>query len=312
MVVAIQAMETAIAKAASAGIGYAGVAHSSHFGAAGYYATLALKRDMIGVSMTNCDPCMAATGGRLPVIGTNPIAFAVPAGHERPVFLDIATSVGAVTKVMIAKAMGRQMPEGWLRDLEGRPTTDASGYPDRSVLQPIGGYKGYGLAVLVEILCGVLTGAAFLSGVKGWINESGTAADQGHAFMAIDVNALMPIAAFKARMDAMIREIKGAPRAAGVERIYLPGEMEWERREQAVRHGLQLPDYVLTNLLGLAEDVGMVNEFVPLPVGEHAASRPPEHGLNSRRCKTEGITPHRGKIPKGDESPARKNPNTGC
>jgi ureidoglycolate dehydrogenase (NAD+) len=264
MVVAIHAMETAIAKAASAGIGYAGVAHSSHFGAAGYYATLALKRDMIGLSMTNCDPCMAVTGGRLPVIGTNPIAFAVPAGHERPVFLDIATSVGAVTKVMIAKAMGRQMPEGWLRDLEGRPTTDASGYPERSVLQPIGGYKGYGLAVLVEILCGVLTGASFLGGVKGWINESGTAADQGHAFIAIDVNTLMPIATFKARMDAMIREIKGAPRAADVERIYLPGEMEWERRDQAMRHGLQLPDYVLTNLLGLAEDVGMMNEFVPL------------------------------------------------
>jgi len=264
MLVGIHAMEAAIAKAASAGIGYAGVAHSSHFGAAGYYATLALRRDMIGLSMTNCDPCMAATGGRLPVIGTNPIAFAVPAGQERPVFLDIATSVGAVTKVMIAKAMGRPMPEGWLRDLEGRPTTDASGYPDRSVLQPIGGYKGYGLAVLVEILCGVLTGASFLSGVQGWINERGIAADQGHAFIAIDVNALMPIATFKARMDAMIREIKGAPRAVGVERIYLPGEMEWERRDQALRHGLQLPDYVLTNLLGLAEDVGMVNEFVPL------------------------------------------------
>jgi LDH2 family malate/lactate/ureidoglycolate dehydrogenase len=264
MVVAIHAMETAIAKAASAGIGYVGVAHSSHFGAAGYYATLALRRDMIGLSMTNCDPCMAATGGRLPVIGTNPIAFAIPAGEERPVFLDIATSVGAVTKVMIAKAMGRSMPEGWLRDLEGRPTTDASGYPDRSVLQPIGGYKGYGLAVLVEVLCGILTGASFLSGVKGWINESGIAADQGHAFLAIDVNAIMPIDTFKARMDAMIREIKGAPKIAEGERIYLPGEMEWERRDQALRDGLQLPDYVLTNLLGLAEDVGMVNELVGL------------------------------------------------
>ena len=264
MVVAIHAMETAIAKAASSGIGYVGVAHSSHFGAAGYYATLALRRDMIGLSMTNCDPCMAATGGRLPVIGTNPIAFAIPAGEERPVFLDIATSVVAVTKVMIAKAMARPVPAGWLRDPEGRPTTDASGYPDRSVLQPIGGYKGYGLAVLVEVLCGILTGASFLSGVKGWINESGIAADQGHAFIAIDVNAIMPIDTFKARMDAMIREIKGAPKAAEVERIYLPGEMEWERRDQALRDGLQLPDYVLTNLLGLAEDVGMVNELVRL------------------------------------------------
>jgi ureidoglycolate dehydrogenase (NAD+) len=264
MVVAIHAMEVAIAKAASAGIGYAGVAHSSHFGAAGYYATLALRRDMIGLSMTNCDRCMAVTGSRLPVIGTNPIAFAIPAGEEHPVFLDVATSVGAVTKVMIAKAMGRPMPEGWLRDLEGRPTTDASGYPDRSVLQPMGGYKGYGLAVLVEVLCGILTGASFLSGVRVWLNESGIPADQGHAFIAIDVNAIMPIETFKARMDAMIREIKGAPKAPGVQRIYLPGEMEWERREQALRDGMQLPDYVLSNLLGLAEDVGMVDELVRL------------------------------------------------
>jgi ureidoglycolate dehydrogenase (NAD+) len=264
MVAATHAMEIAIAKAAGTGIGYVGVAHSSHFGAAGYYATLALRRDMIGLAMTNCDPCAAVTGSRTPVIGTNPIAFAVPAGAERPVFLDIATSVGAVTKIMIAKALGRPAPEGWLCDTEGRPTTDASGYPERSVLQPMAGYKGYGLAVLVEVLGGILTGAGFLSGIPGWINERGIAADQGHAFLAIDVHAIMPIDTFKARMDAMIREIKGAPRAAGVERIYLPGEMEWERREAALTHGLQLPEYVLSNLLGLAEDVGTVAALVGL------------------------------------------------
>ncbi len=264
MVVATNAMERAIAKAAAAGFGYAGVGHSSHFGAAGYYATLALRRDMIGLTMTNCSPCVAVTGSRTPVIGTNPIAFAVPAGEERPVFLDIATSIGAVAKILIAKAMGRPAPEGWLRDQEGRPTTDASGYPERSVLQPMAGYKGYGLAVLVEILCGILTGASFLSGVPTWINESGVAADQGHAFIAIDVNAILPIATFKARMDKMIREIKGAPKAVGVERIYLPGEMEWERREAALRDGLQLPEFVLTNLLGLAEDVGMVRGLMRL------------------------------------------------
>ncbi len=264
MVVSIQAMEIALNKAASVGIGYAGVAHSSHFGAAGYYATLALRRNMIGISMTNVDICTAVTGSRLPSIGTNPISFAVPAGKEHPVFLDVATSVVAVTKVLIAKAMGRQVPEGWLRDLEGRPTTDASGYPDRSVLQPIGDYKGYGFAVLVEVLCGILTGASFLSGIRVWINESGVPADQGHAFIAIDVNAIMPIETFKARMDAMIREIRSAPRAPGVERIYLPGEMEWERREQALRDGMHLPDYVLSNLLGLAEDVGMVPELLRL------------------------------------------------
>jgi ureidoglycolate dehydrogenase (NAD+) len=261
MLVACRAMEIAIAKAKATGIGYAGVAHSSHFGAAGYYASLALRHDMIGLSMTNCDPCVAVTGGRTPVIGTNPIAFAIPAGQEPPVFLDVATSIVAVTKVMIAKAMARPVPEGWLRDQEGRPTTDPSGYPDQSVLQPMAGYKGYGLAVLVEVLCGILTGASFLSGIKAWVGENAPPADQGHAFIAVDIGALMPLDTFKARMDAMIREIKGAPKAVDAERIYLPGEMEWERREAALRQGLQLPDYVLVNLRGLAEDVGMVPEL---------------------------------------------------
>ena len=261
MVVACRAMELAIAKAKATGLGYAGVAHSSHFGAAGAYATRALRHDMIGLAMTNCDPCVAVTGGRTPVIGTNPIAFAIPAGQEPPVFLDVATSIVAVTKVMIAKAMARPVPEGWLRDQAGRPTTDPSGYPDQSVLQPMAGYKGYGLAVLVEVLCGILTGASFLSGIKAWVGENAPPADQGHAFIAVDIGALMPLDTFKARMDAMIREIKGAPKAADAERIYLPGEMEWERREAALRQGLQLPDYVLVNLRGLAEDVGMVPEL---------------------------------------------------
>ena len=261
MVVACRAMETAITKAKSTGMGYAGVAHSSHFGAAGYYATLALRHDMIGLSTTNVDPCVAVTGGRTPVIGTNPIAFAVPAGQERPVFLDIATSIVAVTKVMIAKAMGKSVPDGWLLDQEGRPTTDPSGYPERSVLLPMAGYKGYGLAVLVEVLAGILTGASFLSGIKAWVGENAPPADQGHAFIAIDIGAMMPLDVFKARMDAMIQEIKKAPKAVGVDRIYLPGEMEWERRDAALRHGMQLPDYVLVNLQGLAEDVGMVPEL---------------------------------------------------
>jgi ureidoglycolate dehydrogenase (NAD+) len=264
MVVACHAMEIAMAKAATAGFGYAGVAHSSHFGAAGYYATMALRRDMIGISTTNVDPCMAVTGGRTPVIGTNPIAFAVPAGQERPVFLDIATSIVAVTKVMIAKAAGKPVPEGWLLDQDGGPTTDAAGYPEKAVLQPMAGYKGYGLAVFVEILAGILTGASFLSGVKVWVADGVGPADQGHAFIAIDVGAIMPLDTFKARMDQMIREIKTAPRAVGVERIFLPGEMEWERRDRALQQGMALPDFVLSNLLGLAEDSRMVPELLAI------------------------------------------------
>jgi LDH2 family malate/lactate/ureidoglycolate dehydrogenase len=261
MVAACLAMETAIAKAATAGIGYAGVVRSSHFGAAGYYATLALRHDMIGLSMANVDPCVAVAGGRTPVIGTNPIAYAVPAGQEPPVFLDIATSIVAVTKVMIAKAMGRSVPDSWLLDQEGRPTVDPKGYPEQSVLRPMADYKGYGLAVLVEVLAGILTGASFLSGVKPWVGENAPPAEQGHAFIAINIGAMMPLDTFKARMDAMIREIKNAPKAVGTDRIYLPGEMEWERRDAALKQGMRLPDHVLVNLIGLAEDVGMVTEL---------------------------------------------------
>lgn len=260
-VVAHQGMRLAMQKAKGAGIGFVGVRGSNHFGAAGYYATMALAEDMLGLAMTNTDPWMTVPGGRGPVLGTNPIAFAVPAGEERPVFLDIATSVVAVTKILAAKALGKSVPEGWLVDEAGRPTTDPREYPAQGALLPMAMHKGYGLAVLVETLTAALTGAAMMREVHCWVFDEPTPPNQGHAFLAMDLGAMVPIQTFKARMDRMIREIKGAPRAAGVERIYLPGEMEWERQEAARRDGLRLPDYVLVNLVGLAEDLGMLPEL---------------------------------------------------
>lgn len=248
------AMSAAIRKAEAAGIAYAGVTHSSHFGAAGYYATMALKHDMIGMAMTNTDPWMTVPGGKGPVMGTNPIAYAVPAGSERPVFLDIATSSVAVTKILAAKALGKKLPERWLTDERGMPTDDPSGYPEQGALLPMAGHKGYGLAVLVESLTAILTGAAFLSGVKCWLFDIPDRANQGHAFVAINAGVMMPLAEFKWRMDTMIREIKSAPKTEDPARIYLPGELEWERQDRAHREGLALPDYVLVNLIGLAED----------------------------------------------------------
>jgi LDH2 family malate/lactate/ureidoglycolate dehydrogenase len=114
---------------------------------------------------------------------------------------------------------------------------------------------------LVETLTAILTGASFLSGVKCWLFDIPDRADQGHAFVAINIGAMMAIETFKARMDAMIREIKGAPKVEEQGRIYLPGEMEWEKQERANREGLQLPDYVLVNLIGLAEDTGTQTEL---------------------------------------------------
>ncbi len=264
MVTSCQAMELAMAKAKASGIGYVGVRHSNHFAAAGYYAVMAAEKDMIGLAMTNVDPWMTVPGGRGPVLGTNPIAYAVPAGEERPVFLDIATSTVAVTKILAAKALGKPVPEGWLVDEDGLPTTDPSNYPEKGALLPMAGHKGYGLAVLVEVLCAVMTGAAVMHEVKCWLHDIPEPAEEGHAFIAIDVGAIMPIAQFKACMDCMIRDIRNAPKAKGAERIYLPGEMEWERREAALKQGVRLPDYVTVNLYGLAEDFGLVEELTSL------------------------------------------------
>ena len=254
MVTAHKAMKLAIEKAKSCGIGYAGVRGSSHFGASGYYANMAAAEDMIGLSMSNVDPCVAVPGSKGAVMGTNPIAYAVPAGKEKPVFLDIATSVAAISKVLTAKAMGKKVPENWLVDSEGVGTTDPTKYPEEGAILPMAGHKGYGIAVLIEVLCGIITGALFTKDLRGWLSDYTKPINQGHAFIAIDIGAIMPIEQFKERMDTMIRGIKEAPKAKGTERIYLPGEMEWERREKALVEGILLPEDVVINLTQMAKD----------------------------------------------------------
>lgn len=250
------AMELAIDKAKKSGIAYVGVKRSSHFGAAGYYAVMAAKKDLIGLSMCNTDPCMTVPGGRGMILGTNPIAYSVPAGKERPIFLDIATSTVAAGKVLAAKALDKKIPDNWLVDDEGLPTNELN-FPEHGALTPMTGHKGYGIALLIEILSAALTGAAMLKGVKSWALDLSEPSNAGHSFIAIDVGSIMPIREFKDRIDSIIREIKGSGKAKGSERIYLPGEREWENRDEALKNGMKLPENVLDSLIGLAEDVGL-------------------------------------------------------
>jgi ureidoglycolate dehydrogenase (NAD+) len=257
MVTSCLAMETAIAKAKDTGIAYTGVFHSSHFGAAGYYAQMAAQQGLIGLAMCNVDPGVTVPGARGKVLGTNPLAFAIPAGEEKPVFLDIATSAVAASKLFAAKFHGQPIPGNWLVDDDGLPTTDPSHYPEQGALLPMAGHKGYGLALLVEVLTAVLTGAAVTWEVKSWVMDTPEPTNEGHAFIAIDANALRPGGQFGMRMDALIREIRSAPKAKGAERIYLPGEMEWERREQAMVEGIPLPDDVVASLTEMARDAGL-------------------------------------------------------
>lgn len=256
MVTSCAAMELAIHKAAAQGISYVGVRNSTHFGAAGYYASMALPHDMIGIAMSNVNPIMTPPGGRTSILGNNPLAYAAPAGEEHAIFLDIALSVVAATKLHTAKTLGQSIPAGWIVDGDGLPATEIGDWPEAGSMVPVAGHKGYGLALLVEVLAAVLSGAAVTQEVKGWIGQLSEAPGTGHAFIAMNIDRIMPIALFKQRMDDMIRQIKNAPKAQGAERIWLPGEMEWEKRSTALREGMALPDMVLDSLAKLARDLG--------------------------------------------------------
>jgi len=254
MVTSVHAMEKAISKAQETGFGFAGVRDSGHYGAAGYYANMAAEKGMIGVSMTNVDPGVSVPGSRVSVLGTNPIAYAVPTGEEKTVFLDIATSVVAASKLFAAQALGKSIPDNWLLDKDGIPTTDLTGYPEEGAIMPMSGHKGYGISLLIEILTGVLAGGAFGEQVTSWVMEMPEPVNQSHCFIAINVDQLMPIELFKQRMDHLIRFIKQTPKAKGSDRIYLPGEMEWDRRDKALEEGMVLPEDAVQSLEGLAKD----------------------------------------------------------
>ncbi len=252
------AMRVAMAKAKTAGIAYVGVCNSCHFGAAGYYAAMAAAGGMIGLSMANDTPTMTVPGGRSAVLGSNPIAFAVPTGDDYPILLDMATSAVAGGKVFAAAALGQSIPGNWIVDADGIPTTDPKVFPEAGALLPMAGHKGYGLALLVETLSALLTGASIAGQVLSWsFADASQATGHGAAFIAVDVNALMPEDQFRERVRRTMDEIRSAPKARGAERIYLPGEMEWERRERALREGIELPEDVAAHLRLLATESGL-------------------------------------------------------
>jgi len=254
MVSSMRAMETAIIKAKNTGIAYVGVINSGHFGAAGYYAITAARQDMFGISMTNTEPVMAVSGSRAAVLGTNPLAYAVPADKENPIFLDIATSVVAGSKIMAAQALHQILPQNWLVDKEGIPTTDPTGYPTESVLMPMAGHKGYGIALMIEILTGLVLGGALPKEIPNyWSPDKCARVRQSHSFIVIDPSVFMPVAELKKRVDTLIHDIREAPKAKGSDRIYLPGEIEWEKRQKHLAEGIEFPEDVILSLTGLAQ-----------------------------------------------------------
>ena len=263
MVAGTLAMELACNKAAEAGIGIVTVKNSCHFGAAGYYANMAAQKGMLGLAVSNVDPNMNAPGAKAKALGNNPLAYASPSISVPSVFLDIAMSNVASLKVFKARAEGAQIPDNWIVDKDGLPTTDPSHYPEEGAMQPMAAHKGYGLAIFVDLLTGVLNGGATSMGgeIGSWVVNLDKPNLVCHTFIAIDASQFLDGETISERTETMASQLRELPKAKGCERIYTPGEIEWGKYKKAAEEGLELPPDLLESLRGLSRDMN-----VKLPV----------------------------------------------
>jgi ureidoglycolate dehydrogenase (NAD+) len=254
----MSAIQVAMQKARKVGIAYVGLRNSGHIGAAGYYAALAARQGMIAMVTGNDIPSVAAPGSRVAVLGSNPLAYAVPVEDNEPILLDIATAAVAGGKVYAAIQRGEPIPNTWLIDSNGQPTTDGSLYPNQAALAPMAGHKGYGFGLWCEILSAILPGGHMTWQVGSWMFDEPTRPSWHNAsFTVIDIAAMSPDGGFQQRLKRLIDELHAAPTAAGVERVLLPGEREWNNLHHAQQYGITLPVDVHEKLRQASEMTGV-------------------------------------------------------
>jgi LDH2 family malate/lactate/ureidoglycolate dehydrogenase len=249
------AMSEAIARAKRHGIGAAALRNSNHFGTAMYFTLMAARAGCVAFLSTNASPAMAAWGGRRKSVGTNPWSWAAPAGRHPPMVLDIANTAVARGKIYLAKQKRVSIPEGWAMDRDGAPTTDPAAAIDGIIL-PMAGHKGYAIAVMMDMLSGVLTGSAFGAGVHGPY-QAERRSGAGHLMIVLDIAALQPLDEFGTRMDRLIDELKSAPLAKGFDEIVYPGELEARNDARNRIEGLQLPADTVDDLANLSRELGI-------------------------------------------------------
>ena len=250
-----RAAELAIKKARLSGMAWVGSHYSNHAGPASLYARMALEHNMIGLyfAVGNANH-LPPWGGLSMLLSTNPIAAAIPAGEEPPILLDMATTVAAYGKVKAKAQRGEMMPEGWMMDRLGQPLLD----PKRSeegFLLPIGGYKGYGLALVVGLLAGTLNGAAMGKDVIDFNQDEHSITNTGQAIAIIDPAAFGDVTQFKQQVDILIRDLRDSERIPGVDRIWLPGEQSHARRATYLREGIPIPDALMQTLDRLCDQL---------------------------------------------------------
>ena len=250
-VVSERAMRATIDKAARTDVAATTVRRQSHVGRLSDYALMAAEAGMIGLMTADSGrtaKAVAPFGGREARLGTNPICIAMPSNLEAPFCMDIATSAAAAGKIKVAAARGEQVPDGWLVDRDGRPTTDPAVLGAGGVVLPLGGaegHKGYGLSAMVEVFSGVLTGLGFGVDPDGPHND-------GVFMAAFRVGAFQPLDAFRQEVSQFAAWLSATPPAAGAERVYYPGELEHERTRRRLERGVEIEEDTWTRLCALA------------------------------------------------------------
>ncbi len=252
-VAAHRAMEVSIQKARRYGVGITLVRNTNHVGILAFYVLQAAGQGMVGIAMGNAAASMAPWGGTEAFFGTNPLAIAVPNGGDDPVVLDMASSQVARGKIRRAERMKETIPAGWALDKTGAPTTDPAAAME-GTLVPIGGPKGYGLALMIDLLAGLLAGSQYGQHVKTFHQAAGPTG-VGVCAIAIDPARFMPLDQFHSLLKAYLLSIKGSKKAPGVSRIYLPGEMESEKEQKTAEQGIELNAASVNNLNHLLERV---------------------------------------------------------
>lgn len=252
-VVTTLVMERIVNKAQEVGLGCGFIRRTTHQGAMGYYALMAAKKDMAGIAIVCSPPNMAPYGARAAGVHNSPIAISVPAKRHRPLILDMATSVAAGGKLLLAIDKGVSIPEGWALDGDGNPTTDPK---LASILIPSGGPKGSGLALMFECLSSIMVGNPLLEPVLLGERRS-RRADQNSVVAAVNIGAFTDVGSYKEHIDTLIEALKALPKAEGVQEILLPGEPEDNVHDDRVRHGIPLPKGTVRNLRSTAERFGI-------------------------------------------------------
>ena len=258
------AMRLAIEKAKNVGTGWVAVKNSNHYGIAGYHAMMALEADCIGISMTNASPLVAPTYSKERLLGTNPIAIAVPAGDEPPFVADMATTTAANGKLEILQRKNESAPLGWLQDKEGQPTQAAQGIVEGGALLPLGGdrehgsHKGFILGSIVDILSAVLSGANYGPWVPPFVSfldpdPNPVGEGIGHFFGALRIDAFRPASEFKTHMDIWIKRFRNAETINETNKVIIPGDPERQMEQLRRKEGIPLLDTVLKDLQSLSE-----------------------------------------------------------